>query len=127
MAGAGSISLGMLEGGVAAIVLESGPAPFVFDERLVRELSAVVQGLAARSDLSGVVLRSTHPDVFCAGIKEKYVIQKMGVACKQLHNYDVGGPYNAFRGAVNFYRDIDRMVNSPVWKLTSAPWELETA
>jgi nitrogenase molybdenum-iron protein alpha chain len=67
------------------------------------------------------------PDVFCAGIKEKYVIQKMGVACKQLHNYDVGGPYNAFRGAVNFYRDIDRMVNSPVWKLTSAPWELETA
>jgi len=67
------------------------------------------------------------PDVFCAGIKEKYVIQKMGVPCKQLHNYDVGGPYNAFRGAVNFYRDIDRMVNSPVWKLAKAPWELETA
>lgn len=66
------------------------------------------------------------PDVFCAGVKEKYVIQKMGVPCKQLHNYDVGGPYNAFRGAVNFYRDIDRMVNSPVWKLTQAPWEIET-
>jgi len=63
------------------------------------------------------------PDVFCAGIKEKFVVQKMGVPCKQLHNYDVGGPYNAFRGAVNFYRDIDRMVNSPVWKLTLAPWQ----
>jgi len=65
------------------------------------------------------------PDVFCAGVKEKFVIQKMGVPCKQLHNYDAGGPYNAFRGAVNFYRDIDRMVNSPVWKLTKAPWEAE--
>lgn len=63
------------------------------------------------------------PDVFCAGIKEKYPIQKMGVPCKQLHNYDVGGPYNAFRGATNFYRDIDRMVNSPVWKLSLAPWQ----
>jgi nitrogenase molybdenum-iron protein alpha chain len=66
------------------------------------------------------------PDVFCAGIKEKYVIQKMGIPCKQLHNYDVGGPYNAFRGAVNFYRDIDRMANSPVWKLTLAPWQEES-
>ncbi|MCB9495846.1 MAG: nitrogenase component I subunit alpha [Fibrobacteria bacterium] len=63
------------------------------------------------------------PDVFCAGIKEKYVIQKMGVACKQLHNYDVGGPYNGFAGAINFYKDIDMRVNSPVWHLTKAPWQ----
>ena len=39
------------------------------------------------------------PDVFCAGIKEKYVVQKMGVPCKQLHNYDIGGPYAGFRGS----------------------------
>jgi nitrogenase molybdenum-iron protein alpha chain len=65
------------------------------------------------------------PDVFCAGVKEKFIIQKMGIPCKQLHNYDVGGPYNAFRGAVNFYRDIDRMTNSPVWKLTLASWQEE--
>lgn len=69
------------------------------------------------------IIELWKPDIFCAGIKEKYVIQKMGVPCKQLHNYDVGGPYNAFRGAVNFYRDIDRMVNSPVWKLAQAPWQ----
>ena len=55
------------------------------------------------------------PDIFCAGIKEKYVIQKMGVPCKQLHSYDYGGPYAGFRGAINFYREIDRMVNSKVW------------
>jgi nitrogenase molybdenum-iron protein alpha chain len=44
------------------------------------------------------------PDIFCAGIKEKYVVQKLGVPLKQLHSYDYGGPYAAFGGAVNFYR-----------------------
>jgi nitrogenase molybdenum-iron protein alpha chain len=67
------------------------------------------------------------PDIFCAGIKEKYVVQKMGVPLKQLHSYDYGGPYTGFEGAVNFYRDIDRMVNNPVWKLITAPWEKEEA
>ena len=57
------------------------------------------------------------PDVFCAGIKEKFVIQKMGVPCKQLHNYDFGGPYAGFEGAGNFYREIDRLVNTRIWKL----------
>ena len=63
------------------------------------------------------------PDIFCAGIKEKYVVQKMGIPLKQLHSYDYGGPYTGFEGAVNFYKDIDRMVNNPVWKLIKAPWE----
>jgi len=63
------------------------------------------------------------PDVFCAGIKEKYVVQKMGVPCKQLHNYDSGGPYAGFEGAANFYREIDRLVNSRIWKLIAAPWQ----
>jgi nitrogenase molybdenum-iron protein alpha chain len=65
------------------------------------------------------------PDIFCAGIKEKYVVQKMGVPLKQLHSYDYGGPYTGFEGAINFYKDIDRMVNNPVWKLIKAPWEKE--
>ena len=63
------------------------------------------------------------PDIFCAGIKEKYVVQKMGVPLKHLHSYDYGGPYTGFVGATNFYRDIDRMVNNPVWKMIKAPWE----
>lgn len=65
-----------------------------------------------------------HPDIFCAGIKEKYVIQKHGVPMKQLHSYDYGGPYAGFRGAVNFYREIDRMVNSRVWDYLKAPWQV---
>ena len=64
-----------------------------------------------------------RPDVFCAGIKEKYVVQKMGVPCKQLHSYDYGGPYAGFRGAINFYREIDRMVNTRIWSMIEPPWE----
>jgi nitrogenase molybdenum-iron protein alpha chain len=63
------------------------------------------------------------PDIIGAGIKEKYIIQKSGVPMKQLHSYDYSGPYAGFQGAVNFYREIDRMVNSKVWKYLKAPWQ----
>lgn len=63
------------------------------------------------------------PDIFCAGIKEKFSIQKLGVPMKQLHSYDSGGPYAGFKGAVNFYHEIDRLVNSKVWGYLKAPWQ----
>ncbi|MFP4071370.1 MAG: nitrogenase molybdenum-iron protein alpha chain [Desulfovibrionales bacterium] len=63
-----------------------------------------------------------RPDLFCAGIKEKFGIQKMGIPMKQLHSYDSGGPYAGYKGAINFYREIDRLVNSKVWGYTKAPW-----
>lgn len=69
------------------------------------------------------LIETYHPDVFCAGIKEKYCVQKLGVPMKQLHSYDYGGPYAGFKGAINFYRDIDRMVNAKVWKLVRPPWQ----
>ena len=65
------------------------------------------------------------PDIFCAGIKEKYVIQKSGVPLKQLHSYDYGGPYAGFEGAINFYNDIDRMVNSKIWGYVKSSWQKE--
>jgi nitrogenase molybdenum-iron protein alpha chain len=64
-----------------------------------------------------------RPDIFCAGIKEKFSIQKLGIPMKQLHSYDSGGPYAGFKGAVNFYREIDRLVNSRVWGYMKAPWQ----
>lgn len=63
------------------------------------------------------------PDIFCAGIKEKYSIQKLGIPMKQLHSYDSGGPYAGFKGAINFYEEIDRLVNSKVWGYMKAPWQ----
>ncbi len=64
-----------------------------------------------------------QPDIFCAGIKEKFSIQKLGVPMKQLHSYDSGGPYAGFKGAINFYQEIDRLVNSKVWSYMKAPWQ----
>ncbi len=63
------------------------------------------------------------PDIFCAGIKEKYSIQKLGIPMKQLHSYDSGGPYAGFKGAINFYEEIDRLVGSKVWSYMKAPWQ----
>lgn len=69
------------------------------------------------------LLEMYHPDIFCAGVKEKYVIQKAGIPCKQLHSYDYGGPYAGFQGAINFYREIDRLVNTRIWSFITPPWE----
>jgi nitrogenase molybdenum-iron protein alpha chain len=71
------------------------------------------------------LLEIYKPDIFCAGIKEKFAVQKMGIPCKQLHSYDYGGPYAGFRGAINFYEEIDRMVNTKVWSYAKAPWQVE--
>ncbi|OPY65668.1 MAG: Nitrogenase molybdenum-iron protein alpha chain [Syntrophorhabdaceae bacterium PtaU1.Bin034] len=70
-----------------------------------------------------VLIERYKPDVFCAGIKEKYVIQKAGVPLKQLHSYDYSGPYAGFKGAINFYKEIDRMVNSKIYRFVKAPWQ----
>ncbi len=64
-----------------------------------------------------------RPDIIASGIKEKFIIEKMGIPCKQLHSYDYSGPYAAFTGAANFYREVDRLVNTKVWKLVSPPWK----
>jgi nitrogenase molybdenum-iron protein alpha chain len=72
---------------------------------------------------SETLLDLYKPDLFCAGIKEKYVIQKHGIPLKQLHSYDYGGPYAGFKGAINFYWEIDRLVNSKIWKSLKAPWQ----
>ncbi len=63
------------------------------------------------------------PDIIGSGIKDKFVIEKMGVPCKQLHSYDYSGPYAAFTGAINFYREVDRMLTTKVWKFITPPWE----
>jgi len=92
-------------------------------------MGEMLKGSLVIDDLSHAemdhLIEMYHPDVFCAGIKEKYVVQKMGVPLKQLHNYDAGGPYAGFRGAINFFRDIDRMVNGNIWHLIPAPWQTE--
>ncbi|AEF81090.1 nitrogenase component I subunit alpha [Leadbettera azotonutricia] len=64
-----------------------------------------------------------HPDLVCAGIKEKYVVQKRGIPMKQLHSYDYMGPFAGYKGAINFYKEIDRLLNCSAFKFTKAPWD----
>jgi nitrogenase molybdenum-iron protein alpha chain len=101
---AGGLRLGDYEGMMA----EMAQGALVVDDISHHELERLIE--------------EYRPAVVCSGIKDKYVIEKMGVPCKQLHNYDYGGPYAGFRGAVNFYREIDRMVNANVWHLVTPPW-----
>lgn len=68
------------------------------------------------------LIKVWKPDIIGSGIKDKYVVEKMGVPCKQLHSYDYGGPYAAFTGAINFYREVDRMLSSKVWSYVVPPW-----
>ncbi len=68
------------------------------------------------------LIETYKPDIIGAGIKEKYVVQKSGIPMKQLHSYDYMGPFAGFVGAVNFYKEIDRLVNSSSFRLAKAPW-----
>jgi nitrogenase molybdenum-iron protein alpha chain len=90
-------------------------------------MPAMAQGSLIIDDISHHeterMIAMFKPDLFCAGIKEKYVIQKHGIPLKQLHSYDYGGPYAGFKGAINFYEDIDRMVGSRIWGYLKAPWQ----
>jgi len=63
------------------------------------------------------------PDIFCAGIKEKFSVMKLGIPMKQLHSYDSGGPYAGFKGAINFYHEIDRLTSSRMFTYLKAPWQ----
>jgi nitrogenase molybdenum-iron protein alpha chain len=65
-------------------------------------------------------------DIFCSGIKDKYVFQKMHIPSRQMHSYDYSGPYTGFTGFVQFAKDIDMSVNSPTWKFINPPWRQET-
>jgi len=62
------------------------------------------------------ILEEYRPDLFISGNKEKYLAYKLGVPFVNGHTFD-SGPYEGFRGMVKFARDMDRAVNTPVWKL----------
>ena len=90
-------------------------------------MPAMPDGIMAIDDVSHYetekLIELYQPDMICCGIKEKYAIQKHGIPSRQLHSYDYGGPYAGFAGAINFWRDIDMMLGSPVWGLRRAPWD----
>jgi nitrogenase molybdenum-iron protein alpha chain len=67
-------------------------------------------------------VHTLKPDLVGSGIKEKYLLQKMGIPFRQMHSWDYSGPYHGYMGFPTFARDIDMAVNSPTWKLVKAPF-----
>ena len=68
------------------------------------------------------LIKALKPDFFGSGIKDKYIVQKMGVYSKQMHSYDYAGPYAGFKGAVNFARDVAAGIFTPAWSYVIPPW-----
>ncbi len=68
-------------------------------------------------------IKLLKPDILASGIKDKYVIQKMGIPSKQLHSYDYSGPYAGFKGALKFAEDVTMGFMSPTWNYMVAPWK----
>jgi len=72
-----------------------------------------------------VLIKTVKPDLFLSGVRDKYIVHKMGVASKQLHAYDYSGPYAGYTGAITFARDVVNALTTPAWKLITPPWQKE--
>lgn len=83
-------------------------------------------GTVIYDDVSGYEFeefaRKLKPDLIAAGIKEKYVFQKMALPFRQMHSWDYSGPYHGYDGFAIFARDMDLALNNPTWGLIGTPW-----
>ena len=99
---------------------------FAHKDDYQRTMDHVKSGTLIFDDVTGYELEKfiekIRPDLVGSGIKEKYSTQKLGVPFRQVHSWDYSGPYHGYDGFAIFARDMDMAVNSPVWKLTKAPW-----
>ena len=100
---------------------------FAHGDDYQRTAHYVKDGTLIYDDVSGFELEKfaekIQPDLVGSGIKEKYIFQKMGIPFRQMHSWDYSGPYHGFDGFAIFARDMDMAINSPVWKMTKAPWK----
>ncbi|MEJ6952354.1 nitrogenase iron-molybdenum cofactor biosynthesis protein NifE [Natronospora cellulosivora (SeqCode)] len=60
-------------------------------------------------------MREKEVDILAGGVKERPLAYKLGVAFCD-HNHERKHPLLAFEGALNFAREVDQTINSPVWK-----------
>lgn len=61
-------------------------------------------------------MKTTEADILVGGVKERPLAYKLGVAFVD-HNHERKHPLCGFEGAVNFAKEVDTTVNSPVWRL----------
>lgn len=61
-------------------------------------------------------MKETNADILVGGVKERPLGYKLGVAFID-HNHERKHPLAGFEGALNFAKELDSTVNSPVWDL----------
>jgi len=62
------------------------------------------------------LLQKQKADILVAGVKERFLAYKLGIAFCDF-NHDRTTSFEGYDGMVNFAREIDVSLNSPVWKL----------
>jgi nitrogenase molybdenum-iron protein alpha chain len=92
-----------------------------------RTTEYIEEGTIIYDDVSGhefeEFAKQLNPDLIAAGIKEKYVFQKMALPFRQMHSWDYSGPYHGYHGFAIFARDMDLAINNPTWSLIKNPWQ----
>lgn len=63
------------------------------------------------------LLQKYQPDLVISGAKEKYMVHKLGIPFCDF-NHDRITSFAGFKGFINFAKELDRAVSSPVWKFT---------
>lgn len=100
--------------------------PVATYEGLIKEMK---DGALVIDDLNHVeteeIIHILKPEFFGSGIKDKYIVQKMGVYSKQMHSYDYAGPYAGYKGAANFATDVAAGILTPAWSYIVAPWKTQ--
>lgn len=66
-------------------------------------------------------IKEKGADILVGGVKERPLAYKLGVAFLD-HNHERKHPLSGFIGALNFARETDMSVNSPVWGLVQRKW-----
>lgn len=61
-------------------------------------------------------IKEKGADILVGGVKERPLAYKLGIAFCD-HNHERKHPLCGFEGAVNFAREIDLTINSPVWRV----------
>lgn len=61
-------------------------------------------------------MKKTGADILVGGVKERPLAYKLGVAFVD-HNHERKHPLAGYEGALNFAKEVDLTVNSPVWRL----------
>ncbi|MDD4448342.1 MAG: nitrogenase iron-molybdenum cofactor biosynthesis protein NifE [Methanothrix sp.] len=62
------------------------------------------------------LLIEQHADLLVAGVKERFLAYKMGIAFCDF-NHDRTISFEGYSGMVNFAREVSITINSPVWQL----------